>query len=115
MTTLWIKNPKAIFTANSLPAGGGIVITDSVISEVLDAGQSPSVAVDEVFDAAEHVVLPGLVNTHHHFYQTLTRACPPAMNKRLFPWLQTLYPIWAGLTPEQHALATELAMEHEER
>ena len=110
MTTLWIKNPKAIFTANSLPAGGGIVITDSFISEVLDAGQSPSVAVDEIFDATEHVVLPGLVNTHHHFYQTLTRACPPAMNKRLFPWLQTLYPIWAGLTPEQHALATELAM-----
>lgn len=110
MTTIWIKHPKAIFSANQADASGGLVITDGIITELLASGQSPATQVDETFDASEHVVLPGLVNTHHHFYQTLTRACPPAMNKRLFPWLQTLYPIWAGLTPQQHALATELAM-----
>ncbi|MAD44794.1 MAG: 8-oxoguanine deaminase [Oceanospirillaceae bacterium] len=110
MTSLWIKNPNAVFTANDLSAEGGLVISDGRIREVLAAGETPSSAPDDIFDATEHVLLPGLVNTHHHFYQTLTRACPPAMNKRLFPWLQTLYPIWAGLTPQQHALATELAM-----
>ncbi|MCA6061361.1 8-oxoguanine deaminase [Thalassolituus sp. ST750PaO-4] len=110
MNTLWIKHPRAVFTSNRLDASGGLVIADGRILEVLAAGQQPSGPVSQVFDASTHVVLPGLVNTHHHFYQTLTRACPPALNKRLFPWLQTLYPIWAGLTPAQHALATELAM-----
>jgi 8-oxoguanine deaminase len=110
MNTLWIKHPRAVFTSNRLDASGGLVIADGRILEVLAAGQQPSGPVSQVFDASAHVVLPGLVNTHHHFYQTLTRACPPALNKRLFPWLQTLYPIWAGLTPAQHALATELAM-----
>ncbi len=110
MNTLWIKHPRAVFTSNRLDATGGLVIADGRILEVLAAGQQPSGPVSQVFDASAHVVLPGLVNTHHHFYQTLTRACPPALNKRLFPWLQTLYPIWAGLTPAQHALATELAM-----
>ncbi len=110
MNTLWIKNPRAVFTGNHLNAAAGLVIADGRIVEVLAQGQQPAQPVTQTFDASEHVVLPGLVNTHHHFYQTLTRACPPALNKRLFPWLQTLYPIWAGLTPAQHALATELAM-----
>lgn len=110
MTTLWLKSPRAVFTANDLDAGNGIVIRDDRIVELVPANGTPTSEIDEIFDASEHVLLPGLVNTHHHFYQTLTRACPPAMNKRLFPWLQTLYPIWAGLKPEQHALATELAM-----
>jgi len=110
MNTLWIKNPRAVFSGNQLDASGGLVIADGRIVEVLAQRQQPAQPVVQTFDASEHVVLPGLVNTHHHFYQTLTRACPPALNKRLFPWLQTLYPIWAGLTPAQHALATELAM-----
>lgn len=110
MNTLWIKNPLSVFTGNELNAAGGLVIADGRIVEVLAQGQQPTVPVTQTFDASAHVVLPGLVNTHHHFYQTLTRACPPALNKRLFPWLQTLYPIWAGLTPAQHAVATELAM-----
>ncbi|MCA6064836.1 8-oxoguanine deaminase [Thalassolituus marinus] len=110
MTTLWLKFPRAVFTANNLDAGNGIVIRDDRIVELVPANGTPTSEIDEIFDASEHVLLPGLVNTHQHFYQTLTRACPPAMNKRLFPWLQTLYPIWAGLKPEQHALATELAM-----
>ncbi len=58
-----------------------------------------------------HVVIPGLVNTHHHFFQTLTRAHPAAINKELFPWLQALYPIWAKVvTPESFRLATRLAL-----
>ena len=63
-----------------------------------------------VFDAARHVMIPGLVNTHHHVYQTLTRAHPAAINKELFPWLQALYPIWTrGLSPDAFRLAVRLA------
>ena len=58
----------------------------------------------------EHVVIPGLINTHHHFYQTLTRAHPAAINKELFPWLQALYPVWARLKPDAFRLATRLAL-----
>ena len=56
------------------------------------------------------MILPGLINTHHHFYQTLTRACPPALDKELFPWLKALYPIWADLTPQRMRLGSRLAM-----
>lgn len=108
--TLWIKSPLSIYTANNEDAGNGIVIQTGKIIELVASNQQPQTNIDEIFDASEHVVIPGLVNTHHHFYQTLTRACPPALNKKLFPWLQTLYPIWADLQPQWHALATELAM-----
>ena len=64
------------------------------------AANEPATANAAVFDASEHVVLPGLINTHHHFYQTLTRALPAALDRELFPWLQALYPVWARLTPE---------------
>ena len=72
---------------------------------------------------ARHVVLPGLVNTHHHFYQTLTRNVPAAQDAELFDWLSTLYPIWAGLTPEAvyvssqiaHGRADALGLHHVER
>ena len=56
------------------------------------------------------VLLPGLVNTHHHFVQTLTRAVPAAQNGNLFSWLKTLYPIWSGLTPEAIAVSTQVAI-----
>ncbi len=62
------------------------------------------------FDASAHVVLPGLINTHHHFYQTLTRATPAAFDRTLFGWLRTLYPIWARLTPEAVDSAATVAM-----
>lgn len=71
---IWIKNPLALFTANDQEAPGGLVVENGVIVEMLAAGASPALPVNEIFDAREHVVLPGLVNTHHHFYQTLTRA-----------------------------------------
>lgn len=109
-TRIWIKNPLAIFTANDLDASGGLVIEDGRIVEVLGAGQQPAAPCQHVFDAREHVVLPGLINTHHHFYQTLTRAWAPVVNQPLFPWLKTLYPVWARLTPEKLALASKVAL-----
>jgi 8-oxoguanine deaminase len=65
---------------------------------------------DEVIDARGHVVTPGLVNTHHHMFQSLTRAVPAAQNAELFGWLRTLYPIWARLTPEMVGVSTQVAM-----
>ncbi|MDF2490597.1 MAG: hypothetical protein K0S77_3219 [Pseudomonas sp.] len=109
-TRTWLKHPLAIFTANNLDARGGLVIEEGRISEVLAQGQNPSAPVAQVFDAREHVVLPGLINTHHHFYQTLTRAWAPVVNQPLFPWLKTLYPVWARLTPAKLELATRVAL-----
>lgn len=104
---IWIKAPLATLDAN---CSGGLVIEDSVITECLGIGDTPAAPCDEVFDASAHVVLPGLINTHHHFYQTLTRAYGPALDKELFDWLKTLYPVWAGLTPEYLDVATRLAL-----
>jgi 8-oxoguanine deaminase len=104
---LWIKSPLAIVAEG---AGGGLVVEDSRIAELVPAGGSPQAPVDASFDASRHVVLPGLVNAHHHFFQTLTRAHPAAINRELFPWLQTLYPIWSRLTPEQLQVAAKLAL-----
>ena len=104
----WIKTPLAILADG---AAGGIVVEEGRIVELLAAGASPAAPLDETFDASAHVVIPGLVNTHHHFFQTLTRAHPEAINKELFPWLQALYPIWAEVvTPESFRLATRLAL-----
>ncbi len=107
---LWIKNPLAVFTANALDAGGGLVVSEGRIAELVPAGGQPSAPCDETFDARRHVLLPGLVNTHHHFYQTLTRAWGPVANAPLFPWLQNLYPVWARLTPESLEAAVEVAL-----
>jgi 8-oxoguanine deaminase len=65
---------------------------------------------DEVIDARGHLVTPGLVNTHHHMYQSLTRAIPGVQDAELFGWLRGLYPIWAGLTPEMVRVSTQVAM-----
>ncbi len=93
---LWIRNPLGIVAE---AAAGGVVVEGAVIAELVAAGAAPAAPVDEVFDASAHVVLPGLINTHHHFYQTLTRAHPAAIDRELFPWLTALYPLWARLTP----------------
>ncbi|WP_275286481.1 8-oxoguanine deaminase [Halomonas elongata] len=105
--TLWIQHPLACSEAS---AAGGVVVQGSRIVEAVPAGGRPESRVDATFDASRHVLLPGLVNTHHHFYQTLTRAYSPALNKELFPWLTTLYDVWANLDESQMALASELAM-----
>ena len=85
------------------------MVRGGTILEVLPEGQAPAEPPDETLDATDCVLLPGLINTHHHYYQTLTRACPGALDKALFPWLKSLYPIWAGLDLEMVELATELA------
>jgi 8-oxoguanine deaminase len=103
----WIKDPLAILADG---AGRGIVVRQGRIVELVPAGAQPATADAVAFDASEHVVLPGLINTHHHFYQTLTRALPAAMDRDLFPWLQALYPVWARLTPEALDLGATVAM-----
>ncbi len=90
--TIWIKSPLSVYTANDEDASNGVVIQGDRIVELVANGQQPRHEIDKVYDASQQVLLPGLLNTHHHFYQTLTRACPPALNKKLFPWLQALYP-----------------------
>ncbi|MDE0976140.1 MAG: 8-oxoguanine deaminase [Arenicellales bacterium] len=107
MSRLWIQDPLAIFAQD---ATRGVVIEGRRIAELVATGQKPLQPVDAIFDASDHVVLPGLINTHHHFYQTLTRALAPALGKELFDWLKALYPVWAGLDPELLAVATELAL-----
>ena len=103
----WLKNPLSILAEN---AGGGILLEGTCIIELVPAGKEPSSEYDSVFDASRHVIIPGLINLHHHFYQTLTRVFPQALNKELFPWLKTLYPIWSGLTPEALRISTRLAL-----
>lgn len=106
----WVKNPLAVWTATAEAAPGGLVIHDNIIAELLPQGGSPSDEVDVVFDASGLVITPGLINCHHHFYQTLTRAFPKALNKELFPWLVALYPVWAGLDQKAIEASTRLAL-----
>ena len=105
----WLKNPLAILVDDQIDARGGIVIEDDKILELIALDAEPSSTVDNTIDASEQVILPGLINTHHHFYQTLTRAHPDAINKELFAWLKSLYPVWAGLTEEMIHVSTRLA------
>ena len=104
---LWIKDPLAILGDD---AGGGLVVADGAIAECVPAGGRPTMPVDETFDASAHVVIPGLVNAHHHFFQTLTRAHPAAINRELFGWLTALYPIWSRMTPDAFRLAVRVAL-----
>ena len=90
-------------------AGASIVLRDGVIETVLEAG-SPVPKADEEIDCSNLVLLPGLVNTHHHFYQTLTRSVPGAQDAPLFDWLKRLYPVWARITPEALRIATKTAI-----
>ncbi len=80
------------------------------IVELVPAGHEPATPGVRTFDAGNHVVIPGLINTHHHFYQTLTRATPASLDKILFGWLTSLYPVWARLTPDAVDSAATVAM-----
>lgn len=84
-------------------------VRDGRIESIAPASELPKDA-DEVIDARGHLVLPGLVNTHHHMFQSLTRAIPSVQNAELFSWLRGLYPIWSGLTPEMVRVSAQLAM-----
>jgi len=112
MPTLLIRHATLLVTMDTQRreiADGAVFARDGVIEAVGTSAQLPPMA-DEVIDARGQVVIPGLVNTHHHFYQTLTRAVPAAQDAELFSWLKTLYPIWAKLTPEMAFVSTQTAM-----
>ena len=88
---------------------GGLFVRDGIIQQIGATNELPSVA-DDVLDLPGHVLLPGLINAHHHFYQTLTRALPAAQDANLFNWLRTLYPIWARMTPDDIYVSTQTAL-----
>ena len=104
---LWIKDPLALFGPG---AERGLVVEGTRIVELVGRGRMPALPIDETFDASRHVVLPGFVNTHHHFYQTLVRAHPAGLKAELVPWLIALYPIWARIRPDQLRLAVRMAL-----
>ncbi len=92
---------------------GALLIEDEAILWVGKSEEVPPHWIDEIDKITSmrgRVLLPGLVNTHHHFFQTLTRVIPAAQNAVLFDWLKTLYPIWAELTPADVQVSTELAL-----
>lgn len=110
--TLLIRNARVLVTMDAARreiADGAVFVRGNVIEQVGPGSELPQTA-DEVIDASGHVVLPGLINTHHHMVQSLTRAIPAAQNGELFNWLTNLYPIWAGLTPEMIRVSTLTAM-----
>ena len=90
-------------------AGGWVAVTGGLISAVGGAAD-PRPAARETLDAAGCLVTPGLVNTHHHMYQNLTRSYAPTVNGTLFEWLSGLYPLWAGLDEEAAYLSAWVAL-----
>jgi len=112
MPTLLAKHAAVLVTMDDhqreIP-DGGLFVRDGFIEQAGATAELPGTA-DEVLDLSGHVLLPGLVNTHHHFYQTLTRALPAAQNANLFNWLKTLYPIWARMTPQDIHISTQTAL-----
>jgi cytosine/adenosine deaminase-related metal-dependent hydrolase len=112
MSTLLVKNADVLVTMDSARreiTGGGLFARDGVI-EAVGAGTDLPDSADEVLDASGHVVTPGLVNTHHHFYQNLTRCVPAAQDATLFGWLKTLYPIWSRIGPDEVRVSAMLAL-----
>ncbi len=116
MHTLLIKNARCVATFDDQQPGlareltdASIFVRDHRIEAIGPLADLPQTA-DEVIDARHHLVTPGLINTHHHMYQSLTRAIPAVQNAELFGWLRGLYPIWAGLTPEMVHVSTKVAM-----
>ncbi|MEJ2351066.1 MAG: 8-oxoguanine deaminase [Anaerolineales bacterium] len=112
MSTLLVCHAAVLVTMDDQRrevTDGGLFIRDGFIEGVGPTDELPEAA-DEVLDLSGHVVFPGLINTHHHFYQTLTRAIPAAQDANLFNWLKTLYPIWARMTPEDIRLSAQVAL-----
>jgi cytosine/adenosine deaminase-related metal-dependent hydrolase len=112
MSTLVVTHAQVLATMDgdrSEIIDGGLFVEDGFITAVGATADLPGDA-DEILDLSGHLVLPGFINTHHHFYQTLTRAVPGAQDAGLFDWLRTLYPIWARMTAEHIAVSTKVAL-----
>ncbi|MBN1937921.1 MAG: 8-oxoguanine deaminase, partial [Anaerolineae bacterium] len=112
MTTLLVKNAALLATMDDAQRrikDGGLFVRDGVIEQVGLTSTLPATA-DRVIDASGMAVLPGLVNTHHHLYQTLTRALPAAQNVELFDWLRTLYPVWARMDDEAVYVSAKIGL-----
>jgi cytosine/adenosine deaminase-related metal-dependent hydrolase len=112
MGTILLRNAMRVVTMDDARReieDGAALITDNVITAVGAVAELPSVA-DEIIDCRGMVLLPGLVNTHHHLFQTLTRAIPAAQDAELFGWLKTLYPIWANLRGEDIYISAKLGL-----
>jgi 8-oxoguanine deaminase len=112
MSTLLVRNAHTLVTMDPVRReipGGGLFARNGIIEQVGATADLPTAA-DDILDAAGLLVLPGLINTHHHLYQTLTRAIPGAQDAGLFDWLRTLYPIWGRMTPEDVGLATRIGL-----
>ena len=112
MTTFLLRKCSILVTMDDHRqeiSGGGLFVRDGFIEQVGQADSLPDQA-DSILDLTDYLVLPGLINTHHHFYQTLTRAVPSAQDANLFGWLKTLYPIWARMTPEDIWVSTQTAL-----
>ncbi len=117
MKTLLIHNARCIATMRPDSQGAelqnaSVLIRGNVIAEIGNAADLAhhAATADEVIDARNHLVTPGLINTHHHMVQSLTRAVPAVQNAELFSWLRGLYPIWAGLTPDMVRVSNQVAM-----
>lgn len=110
MSTLLIRNAAVVLTmddADAEIADGALYAVDGMITRVGPTADLPATA-DTVIDARGMLIMPGMVNTHHHFFQTLTRCM--AQDSNLFGWLTTLYPIWANLTPEAVYVSSRTAI-----
>lgn len=112
MSTLLVQNISTLVTMDDHRreiTGGGLFIRNGFIEQVGRTDELPTTA-DEILNLDGFIVLPGLINTHHHFYQTLTRVVPQAQNSNLFNWLKILYPIWARMTPDHIRVSTKTAL-----
>lgn len=112
MPTLLVQDAALLITMDGERReirDGALFARDGWVEQVGPTAELPQEA-DQVFDLRDHLVLPGLINTHHHLYQTLTRAVPAAQDADLFHWLKTLYPIWARMRPEDIRLSTRLGL-----
>lgn len=109
MSETVIRNATTILTMDDTRrelSGADIRIKDGVIVEIAEGLRSAG----DTLSATDCVVTPGLVNTHHHLYQTLTRAVPGGQDALLFGWLQTLYPIWSHFTPDHMRVSAQLGL-----
>jgi cytosine/adenosine deaminase-related metal-dependent hydrolase len=111
MATLLVKNISLLATFDDERreiAGGALLVRDNIIEAVGTDAELAGLAADEVLDLSDHIVMPGLVNTHHHMYQNLTRVM--VQDDELLVWLKTLYPIWARLDDEAIRISARVAM-----